>query len=156
MLATSLNRDLAANAPQGVDLQARLLSASTVKEWSGLQHMFVSALGSLAYCEFIGQPSPDDESESEMEVEWRTLQCQSASCLVWSVLRSLIGTDISQDLLESVVEGPEADEIYEMYFTGIETTSSIKEAGRKDVNDETDDETDEDGYAAMRDVVMIE
>ena len=60
--------------------------------------------------------------------------------------------DISQDLLESVVEGPEADEIYEMYFNGVETTSSLRAPHRK----EADDETDEEGYAAMRDVVMIE
>lgn len=60
--------------------------------------------------------------------------------------------DISQDLLESVVEGPEADEIYEMYFNGVETTSSLKAAQAIEV----DDEADEDGYAAMRDVVMVE
>lgn len=59
--------------------------------------------------------------------------------------------DISQDLLESVVEGPEADEIYEMYFNGIETTSSLKTAQGNEVDD-----TDEDGYAAMRDVITIE
>lgn len=61
-------------------------------------------------------------------------------------------TDISQDLLESVVEGPEADEIYEMYFNGVETTSSLRQAQGQEV----DDDADEDGYAAMRDVVMIE
>lgn len=64
----------------------------------------------------------------------------------------LMAIDISQDLLESVVEGPEADEIYEMYFNGVETTSSLRAPHRK----EADDETDEEGYAAMRDVVMIE
>lgn len=75
--ATLLNRDVATHAPQGVDLQARLLSASAVKEWSGLQHMFVSALGSLAYCEFVGRGVMDDNGESNVEVEWRTLQCKS-------------------------------------------------------------------------------
>ena len=61
-------------------------------------------------------------------------------------------SDISQDLLESVVEGPEADEIYEMYFNGVETTSSLGAGHHKDV----DDDPDEEGYAAMRDVVMVE
>ena len=72
-----LTRD-AGLIPQGVDLQARLLSASAVKEWSGLQHMFVNALGSLAYCDFIGKSIAGDERESETEVEWRTLQCEPA------------------------------------------------------------------------------
>lgn len=40
--------------------------------------MFVNALGSLAYCDFIGKSIAGDERESETEVEWRTLQCEPA------------------------------------------------------------------------------
>lgn len=39
-----------------------------------------------------------------------------------------------------------------MYFNGVEATSSLKAAQGQEV----DDDADEDGYAAMRDVVMIE
>lgn len=60
--------------------------------------------------------------------------------------------DLSQDLLESVVEGPEADEIYEMYFNGSET---LLEGGATDDMD-VDGGADEDEYAAMRDAMLVE
>lgn len=37
--------------------------------------MFVSALGSLAYCETISKSATEGGEESE--AEWRTLQCES-------------------------------------------------------------------------------
>jgi hypothetical protein len=76
--------DLKAVAPQGVDLQARLLTASSVKEFSGLQHVFVAALGSIAYCEpgvrsFRSLPLDDDlaSDASQTAVAWRAIQCMS-------------------------------------------------------------------------------
>lgn len=68
------------------------------------------------------------------------------------LLYKLTSSDLSQDLLESVVEGPEADEIYEMYFSGLETTSSIRAVDLKTL----DDEGDEEGYEALRGMVMTE
>lgn len=76
--------DLKAIAPQGVDLQARLLTASSVKEFSGLQHIFVAALGSIAYCEpgdrsIRSLPLDDDPASdaSQTAVAWRAIQCVS-------------------------------------------------------------------------------
>jgi hypothetical protein len=58
-------------------------------------------------------------------------------------------------LLEAVVEGPEADEIYEMYYSG-----ESKNGSGKKVNDamdvDVDEDEDEEGYAAMRDTAVIE
>jgi hypothetical protein len=55
-----------------------------------------------------------------------------------------------------VVEGPEADEIYEMYYSGESKNGSM---GKK-VNDameiDVDEDEDEEGYAAMRDTAVIE
>jgi hypothetical protein len=72
-------------APQGVDLQARLLAASTVKEFSGLQHIFVAALGSIAYCEpgesFSQSDIDSNLGRSDMTVAWRAIQCWSTSSL---------------------------------------------------------------------------
>jgi hypothetical protein len=77
------DNDLKAVPPQGVDLQARLLAASAVKEFSGLQHIFVAALGSVAYCEPGGRslqsPRIDEDLDSEasqMSVAWRAIQCK--------------------------------------------------------------------------------
>jgi len=54
------------------------------------------------------------------------------------------------------VEGPEADEIYEMYYSG---DFKAGHAGKKPVDamdvDDGEDE-DEEGYAAMRDTAVIE
>jgi hypothetical protein len=55
-----------------------------------------------------------------------------------------------------VVEGPEADEIYEMYYSGDfkagQTGKRLADA--MDVDDGEDE--DEEGYAAMRDTAVIE
>lgn len=47
-----------------------------------------------------------------------------------------------------MVEGPEADEIYEMYFSG--------DLKRPVETRDVDDGEDEEGYAAMRDDVAME
>ncbi|WVQ97632.1 hypothetical protein IAU59_004746 [Kwoniella sp. CBS 9459] len=75
--------------PVGIDLSERLHSATASREFNGLQHMFVSSLGVMAY----GQPGEDMVSEADQ----RTIQF------------------LSGDLLENVVEGPEGDAIYELY-----------------------------------------
>jgi len=74
--------DFRAAAPQGIDLQARLLAASSLKEFSGLQHIFVAALGSVAYCEpgdrsFRFLPFDEDlaSEASQTAVAWRVIQC---------------------------------------------------------------------------------
>ncbi|WVR06065.1 hypothetical protein IAU60_003093 [Kwoniella sp. DSM 27419] len=77
------------DAPVGIDLSDRLHSASATREFNGLQHVFVSALGCMAY----GQVDEDVLSE----VDQRSIQF------------------LSGDLLENVVEGPEGDAIYELY-----------------------------------------
>jgi hypothetical protein len=77
------------NPPQGIDLQARLLSASSLKEFSGLQHMFISALGSMAYCEpggmspnagtdnpSTGDPLIPTPQHERVTVDWRSIQCR--------------------------------------------------------------------------------
>ena len=55
-----------------------------------------------------------------------------------------------------MVEGPEADEIYEMYYSGDfkagQTGKRLADA--MDVDDGEDE--DEEGYAAMRDTAVIE
>jgi hypothetical protein len=65
---------------------------------------------------------------------------------------NLLTLDLSQDLLEAVVEGPEADEIYEMYFSGDSKASPLE----KKTKDAMDVDEDEEGYAAMRDDVVME
>jgi hypothetical protein len=55
-----------------------------------------------------------------------------------------------------VVEGPEADEIYEMYYSGDFKAGQTgkRSADAMDVDDGEDE--DEEGYAAMRDTAVIE
>lgn len=91
--------DLRAVAPQGVDLQARLLTASSVKEFSGLQHMFVAALGSIAYCEPGDRTSRslplDDDLGSDARqtaVAWRAIQCTSRFWYINRVLMDRFGS----------------------------------------------------------------
>ncbi|EIW72574.1 hypothetical protein TREMEDRAFT_72810 [Tremella mesenterica DSM 1558] len=73
---------------QGVNLPHRLQFLSGTKEFNGLQHVFVSALGMMAY----GETDIDESEDILREIQY-----------------------LSQDLLESVVEGPEGDAIYELY-----------------------------------------
>lgn len=60
--------------PQGIDLQARLLSAAATKEWTALPHVFVSAFGTLSYCDLIVAPGNVDENQPD----WRVIQCECA------------------------------------------------------------------------------
>ncbi|WWD09606.1 hypothetical protein V865_007734 [Kwoniella europaea PYCC6329] len=73
----------------GINLSDRLFTAAQTREFNGLQHMFVSAMGAMAYSQI-------DEEVVE-EVDQRGIQY------------------LSGDLLENVVEGPEGDAIYELY-----------------------------------------
>ncbi|WVW82510.1 hypothetical protein I302_104521 [Kwoniella bestiolae CBS 10118] len=75
--------------PVGIDLNDRLNMAAPSREFNGLQHMFVSAMGVMAYSQI-------DEEVVE-EVDQRGIQY------------------LSGDLLENIVEGPEGDAIYELY-----------------------------------------
>ncbi|WVQ61991.1 uncharacterized protein L199_000124 [Kwoniella botswanensis] len=76
-------------SPIGINLSDRLFTAAQTREFNGLQHMFVSAMGAMAYSQI-------DEEVVE-EVDQRGIQY------------------LSGDLLENVVEGPEGDAIYELY-----------------------------------------
>ena len=53
------------------------------------------------------------------------------------------------------MEGPEADEIYEMYYSG---DFKAGQTGKRsaDAMDVDGEEEDEEGYAAMRDTAVIE
>ncbi|KAK8866120.1 hypothetical protein IAR55_001271 [Kwoniella newhampshirensis] len=75
--------------PIGIRLPDRLHSASASKEFNGLQHIFVSAMGCMAYG-LVGEEMIDESDQRSIQV-------------------------LSGDLLENVVEGPEGDNIYEMY-----------------------------------------
>ncbi|WVF70270.1 hypothetical protein IAT40_005059 [Kwoniella sp. CBS 6097] len=131
--------------PVGIDVSERLHSAAASREFNGLQHMFVSSLGVMAY----GQPGEDMVSEADQ----RTIQF------------------LSGDLLENVVEGPEGDAIYELYvpLDEEEEDAALQGAAGKDKasNDYPEGigaEVDEDVYNAVGahvddaegDVIMID
>ncbi|XAO25298.1 hypothetical protein I312_104120 [Cryptococcus bacillisporus CA1280] len=82
------------DAPIGIDLVQVLQQTSQIKEFNGLQHMFVSAMGCMAYGIF-GEGIGSEEGVGEADL--RAIQV------------------LSGDLLENVVEGPEGDVIYELY-----------------------------------------
>lgn len=86
-------------APQGVDLARRLQEAGSKKEFNGVQHIFVSAFGALAFAEVDVEGSwaaisPTGETNTD---DLRTIQF------------------LAQDLLDAVVEGPEGDSVYAIY-----------------------------------------
>lgn len=82
------------DAPIGIDLVQVLQQTSQIKEFNGLQHMFVSAMGCMAYGIF-GEGIGSEQGVEEADL--RAIQV------------------LSGDLLENVVEGPEGDVIYELY-----------------------------------------
>ncbi|WRT64345.1 uncharacterized protein IL334_001277 [Kwoniella shivajii] len=115
--------------PVGIDLPERINSASVTREFNGLQHMFVSSLGVMAY----SQVSEEIISESDQ----RGIQY------------------LSGDLLENVVEGPEGDAIYELYVSlddeegpgdddGGEGDGDVLPSG-EDIGQEEDEEDEEEG-----------
>lgn len=63
---------------------------------------------------------------------------------------------MGQDLLEAVVEGPEADEIYEMYYSGDFKAGQTGKRPADAMDIDEDEDGDEEGYAAMRDTAVIE
>ncbi|OCF41535.1 hypothetical protein I317_04643 [Kwoniella heveanensis CBS 569] len=119
--------------PVGIDLSERLHAAAASREFNGLQHMFVSSLGVMAY----GQPGEDMISEADQ----RTIQF------------------LSGDLLENVVEGPEGDAIYELYVpldedeeAALRAADAAGETGAGDGDLEgggVENEVDEDVYNAV-------
>ncbi|KAL1413020.1 hypothetical protein Q8F55_000769 [Vanrija albida] len=130
----------AGTPPQAVDLARRLQEASSTNEFNGIQHVFVSALGALAYGNVdvddgawgLAARPPGDHPPSKRErarEAWlndiRTIQF------------------LAQDLLEAVVEGPEGDSVYEMYEEegGSEEAGAGAGAAREmDVDDDYDEE----------------
>ena len=103
----------------GLNLAHRLHAANMQKEFNGLAHIFVSCLGVMAYA------SPDLDPAVEKEKErWGGGDIMSVQCEL-SMRRAirLRCVDLAQDLLESVVEGPEGDAIFEIY-------EEVEEPGR--------------------------
>ncbi|KAK4685790.1 hypothetical protein P7C73_g4348, partial [Tremellales sp. Uapishka_1] len=84
----------------GMNLPARLQSSA--HPFNGLQHVFVAAMGKLAYTEV-------DEEDGIPPADWRSI------------------TYLSQDLLEAVVEGPEGDSIYEIYVGEEDPPDQVEE-----------------------------
>lgn len=72
--------------PQGVDLARKLQEASSTKEFSGVQHVFVSTLGAIAYAEvdvddaswaFAARPPALGERDKDRWAgDLRTVQCE--------------------------------------------------------------------------------
>ncbi|KAL7419247.1 hypothetical protein Q5752_006084 [Cryptotrichosporon argae] len=83
----------AAEPPAGIDLARRLQEAATgaAKEFAGLQHVFVSCMGAMAYGD------ADDWDANGRVLDKVTVQY------------------LAQDLLEAVIEGPEGDALYGIY-----------------------------------------
>jgi hypothetical protein len=117
--------DPPSEAPQGLDLGARVIAATQTKEFNGVYYVFQSALGAMAFADI----NPEETELSPDEL--RSVQCES--------MTELANVDLSQDLLEAVVEGPEVDAIYEIY------------AGEAD-----EEGVDPEVYAEMDDIQFIE
>lgn len=88
--------------PQGVDLGRRLQEAGGVKEFNGVQHIFVSTFGALACAE----ADTDDAAWTCVSREPNAVQSRVDPRTVQF---------LAQDLLDAVVEGPEGDSVYEIY-----------------------------------------
>ncbi|ORX37376.1 hypothetical protein BD324DRAFT_650973 [Kockovaella imperatae] len=78
-------------SPQGINLVERLRSVSQMREFQAIGHQFISVFGALSYA------TPMFDYEQVKGFDLPSVQY------------------ISQDILEMVVEGPEADAVYEMY-----------------------------------------
>nr|XP_018999630.1 uncharacterized protein I203_07827 [Kwoniella mangroviensis CBS 8507]OCF63091.1 hypothetical protein I203_07827 [Kwoniella mangroviensis CBS 8507] len=105
-------------SPIGINLSDRLFTAAQTREFNGLQHMFVSAMGAMAYSQI-------DEEVVE-EVDQRGIQY------------------LSGDLLENVVEGPEGDAIYELYVPLDDEEDQQRQDQDLDLDPEVDPDVDVD------------
>ncbi|WWC99883.1 hypothetical protein V866_006792 [Kwoniella sp. B9012] len=105
-------------SPIGINLSDRLFTAAQTREFNGLQHMFVSAMGVMAYSQI-------DEEVVE-EVDQRGIQY------------------LSGDLLENVVEGPEGDAIYELYVPLDDEEDQQQRDQDQDLDPEVDPDVDVD------------
>ncbi|WVQ75330.1 hypothetical protein IAR50_004947 [Cryptococcus sp. DSM 104548] len=147
----------------GVDLVERLRTLNMQKEFNGLQHMFVSGMGCMAYGIFdqgIGAVEGADGSVAEEDLR---------------VIQAMGG-----DLLEIVIPGPEGDQVYEMFVQDNPADDAANadtlprddiemkddngdEATRRgrDGRGEVEDEVDEDVYRDMavqddsREVIVV-
>nr|ODO00879.1 hypothetical protein L204_01602 [Cryptococcus depauperatus CBS 7855] len=117
------------DAPLGINLAECLHTANSMKEFTGLQHVFVSAMGCMAYGLF--GDGMDDDNDIE-EGDLRAIQV------------------LSGDLLENIVEGPEGDAIYEMYVYNEDEESReharIRDRGNTIGKEDEELSVDEDVY----------
>ncbi|WWC66198.1 uncharacterized protein I206_100099 [Kwoniella pini CBS 10737] len=122
--------------PAGIDLPERVNHAASTREFNGLQHLFVSAFGVMAYSQI--------DEEIVEEVEQRSIQY------------------LSGDLLENVVEGPEGDAIYELYVpleeedeesvlqqNGKDDLEENEEIGRMEIDHQNNEQVDMEVYKEM-------
>ncbi|ODO01736.1 hypothetical protein I350_06564 [Cryptococcus amylolentus CBS 6273] len=144
----------------GVDLVERLRTLNMQKEFNGLQHMFISGMGCMAYGIFdqgIGAVEGADGSVAEEDLR---------------VIQAMGG-----DLLEIVVPGPEGDQVYEMFVQDDPPDEDVRAhvAPGEDIDmiddeqlergdngrEEVEDEVDEDVYRNMavdddsREVIVV-
>ncbi|ORY29357.1 hypothetical protein BCR39DRAFT_532485 [Naematelia encephala] len=118
--------------PIGINLMDRISRPNQPREFAGIPHLFVSALGRLSYAD----PVVDDDilKAGEKNGDWDLRIIQY----------------MAQDILESVVEGPEGDAVYELY-AGEEDAEdgSATGTGMADMGMDEGDEVDEDVYAEV-------
>jgi len=159
--------------PLGINLAKKLHTVAVPgKEFAGLPHVFVSALGRMAYAELDALEGGGDEWDDQVDDkispgDLRTVQCKFCQkkhnfCQIHSyILRKaeLIEfglVDLAQDLLEAVVEGPEGDNIYEIYVEDDDEPSqdTVNPGTKNKVKGSGDGEGDIDmeAYAAMGEV----
>lgn len=123
------------------------------KEYNGLHHVFITALGRISYA-----PVPDMKKWSRMQVT--TLRCKlkargdpAHSVLIFSPL------DLAQDLLSELVGGNqrEDDAIYAMYvFSENENASPERNAEEELVRDDGPNEEEEAQSKAMMEIIEID
>jgi len=78
------------------------------RTYHGIHHAFVVAFGRLSYCDPPSWIDHADRTELESLV---------GKCLAYILLKTLAKTqiDISKDILESVIDGPEIDNVWEAF-----------------------------------------
>jgi hypothetical protein len=96
-LLSATDTEIVGELPQGVNIGERLNAADKASPVSaGIHHIFQATLGVMSFAEIDN----DDEVI-------RIIQCECGL--------DCADVGLSQDLLEAVAEGPEADSVYELY-----------------------------------------
>jgi hypothetical protein len=135
--------------PQGIHLPTRLHAAAQTKEFNGLHHVFQAAMGAMAYAdvdvemeEVAWSVVSKGNGKKPDQLDLRSVQCEPSK-LESQLIADMTPSDLSQDLLEATVEGPEQDAIYEVYAGEDE---QMDEEGKEDLDVEG---VDPQAYAEM-------